>query len=272
MEAVLYLFIFIFGAIIGSFLNVVIARWNTSFTLFGRSICFSCRKILSWRELSPLLSFLLQKGKCFSCKSKISWQYPAVEALTGFVFTLVFWKFGGGELSLLNDTAIRLAFGEIFFVWIVMSILVVILAYDLKHKIIPDSLAYGFALLAFGKLAFDYAFFPGLIPPNWLDFLAGPLLASPLAALWLFSKGKWIGLGDAKLTLGLGWFLGLAGGLDALLLAFWIGAVVGIFLIILSRIGGEYGWNLKSEMPFAPFIILGLFLAFMGISPLGAIL
>lgn len=246
-EASLYFFIFLFGAIVGSFLNVVIARMNTSLTLLGRSFCFSCKRALAWRELFPIASFFALGGKCRYCKSKISWQYPAVEILTGLVFTLVFWK-------------VHYLF-ELLYIWIVMSVLIVILVYDLKHKIIPDNFAYGFAGLAFVKLLFDHA--------PLTDFLAGPLLAFPLAALWFVSGGKWIGLGDAKLMLGLGWFLGLMQGIDAMLIAFWTGAVVGIFLIILSRVGGKYGWNLKSEVPFAPSLILGFFLSFLGISPLG---
>jgi len=261
-EAVIYFFVFLLGACVGSFLNVVIARMNTSLTLRGRSFCFSCGYKLSWHELIPLASFAVLRGKCRVCKSKISWQYPAVETLTGIVFALAFWKVLGFTFAVASVL-------ELLYVWLTASLLIVILAYDLKHKIIPDDYAYGFAALAFARLGVEYALFPGIIPPNWHDYLAGPILAAPLAALWLVSRGRWIGLGDAKLMLGIGWFLGLLSGIDAMILAFWIGAVLGIVLIIISKVGKKYGWTLKSEIPFAPFLILGLFLAFLGISPLG---
>ena len=273
MEFILYLFVFVFGAIVGSFLNVVALRYNTSITILGRSFCFSCSRQLTWRDLFPIVSFLVLRGKCRSCKVKISWQYPAVELLTGIVFSLAFWKLGGVAMFAFSDTAVKLFLGELLFTWVVFALLIVIVAYDVKHKIIPDMLAYMFAALGFARLGFDYAFFPGAIPPNAWDFLAGPILAAPLALLWLVSRGRWIGLGDAKLTLGIGWFLGLSAGLDALLLGFWIGAVFGILLLALSTLGQSSFFRrkkitLKTEIPFAPFLILGLFLAFLGCEPI----
>src|SRR3989344_4445016 len=84
------LFVFSFGTIIGSFLNVLVLRLGTGEAIGrGRSRCFSCGKTLTWRELIPLVSFITQKGKCRSCGSRISWQYPIVEFITGLVFLLV---------------------------------------------------------------------------------------------------------------------------------------------------------------------------------------
>src|ERR1700752_70221 len=84
---------FVFGTIIGSFLNVVALRYNTGFSLGGRSRCFSCGKTLYWYKLIPLFSFLIQGGRCRKCHSQISIQYPLVEALTGLVFLGLFLKF-----------------------------------------------------------------------------------------------------------------------------------------------------------------------------------
>ena len=90
----LLLFVFFgFGIIIGSFLNVIILRYNTHKTFGGRSACMSCTKKLHWYELIPIFSFVGLKGRCQTCKTKISWQYPLVELATGVMFVLIFCKF-----------------------------------------------------------------------------------------------------------------------------------------------------------------------------------
>ena len=94
MTLLIFIFIFLLGTIIGSFLNVVIYRFNTGRKVTtGRSICMTCNLTLRWYELIPILSFLIQSGKCRRCASKISHQYPIVEFLTGLVFALVAFKF-----------------------------------------------------------------------------------------------------------------------------------------------------------------------------------
>jgi prepilin signal peptidase PulO-like enzyme (type II secretory pathway) len=98
-----------------------------------------------------------------------------------------------------------------------------------------------------------------------IDFLAGPLLALPFALVWYFSKGEWMGLGDAKLALGIGWFLGLAGGISALCIGFWAGAVISVGLLLIQRHMKKRNRNrlsLKSEVPFAPFLIIGLLVVY----------
>src|SRR3989344_244845 len=84
-------FVFLFGAVVGSFLNVVILRLNTGQSIVsGRSKCFTCAKKLKWHELLPIVSFVFLRGKCSACKTKISWQYPLVETITGIIFVLLF--------------------------------------------------------------------------------------------------------------------------------------------------------------------------------------
>jgi leader peptidase (prepilin peptidase)/N-methyltransferase len=266
MEFIFYALMFLFGTAIGSFLNVVIFRHNTGMTLLGRSFCFSCRKELLWHDLMPLMSFLLLRGKCRFCKSKISGQYAAVEAVAGAVFALVLWKAGG--VQFLDAAFLQpggfVHFLDISFSFVLWSILIIIGVYDLRHKIIPDFFAYSFAALALTKLVFLPQTF--LFTPSLWDFLAGPILALPFALLWLVSRGRWMGFGDAKLTLGLGWFLGIQAGFVALILAFWIGSLVGVALILIGKLMRSSLFSkrvtMKSEIPFAPFLILGLFLAY----------
>ncbi|MCK5285762.1 MAG: prepilin peptidase [Candidatus Pacebacteria bacterium] len=250
--------VFIFGAIIGSFLNVVILRQEQK-SLNGRSECPNCHKKLSWYELIPVFSFLIQKGKCRACKSKISWQYPAVEIITGLLFLLIF------NFSAQGGSALGGQFFNLISLWTIFSLLIIIFVYDLYHKVIPDFWVFlfsGLALLRFFIFSFqDFGFLS--------TFWAGPILAFPFALLWVISKGEWLGLGDAKLALGIGWFLGLDQGFSAIILGVWIGAFVGLLLIFLSKLK-QYQqlfflsktFTIKSELPFAPFLILGIVLVF----------
>jgi leader peptidase (prepilin peptidase)/N-methyltransferase len=192
-----------------------------------------------------LLSFIIQRGKCRGCKSKISWQYPVVECVTGLLFVGVFLKYPNLEIL------------PIIFSLILMSILISITVYDIKHKIIPDGL-----VVAFGVLALAHIFLLGTGSLLW-SLLAGPILALPLFLIWLVSKGEWMGLGDPKLVLCIGWFLGLIYGLSAVVLAFWTGAIYGLALLALSKLNWHgLKINRKSELPFAPFLVLGFLLVF----------
>ena len=150
MNVIIFIFVFLLGTIIGSFLNVVIYRFNTGKTIVkGRSICMTCNRELRWYELIPLFSFLIQKGKCRRCAIKISHQYPLVEFLTGIIFVLIAHRF----LSILYVSLGLYLFFLIFFVFI-FSLLIVISVYDLRHKIIPDKLSYLF--IFFSKIIFSF--------------------------------------------------------------------------------------------------------------------
>ena len=214
------------GATVGSFLNVVALRYGTGQSpLVGRSFCPACNIKLSAIDLIPVLSFIFLGGKCRTCRAKISWQYPLVEILTAVIFLFLF----RSPLAL-----------------IAWCLLIVIMIYDWRHKIIPDGL-----VLVFGILALAMAILNNLGSDLFLALLWGPLFAAPFFLLWFFSSGKWMGLGDAKLGLGLGWLLG-ASSIDAFILAFWIGAVVSLVLIGWQK--GQKKLTMKSEVPFAPFL------------------
>lgn len=248
---------FVFGIIIGSFLNVIILRYNTGQMLFGRSGCFSCGKELSWYELIPIVSFVFQLGRCRNCKSKISWQYPAVEAFTGIVFLGIFLKFS----NLLFTSPKYLILLSLYFM-VVFSILIIIFVYDIRHKIIPDNLVYTFVVLSLGSIFFNISTFQ-LSIPTILSTFSGPILFTPFFLLWFLSKGRWMGLGDGKLAIGIGWFLGLYAGINSLLISFWSGALIGLFIVLISALYSRgKGITIKSEIPFGPFLILGLLAVF----------
>jgi prepilin signal peptidase PulO-like enzyme (type II secretory pathway) len=260
MITILAITFFVLGLIIGSFLNVVILRLNTERSFGGRSACMTCQSQLRWYELIPVFSFLALFGRCRTCKTKISFQYPLVELACGIVFAFLFLKF---QDIFFLDT-LNFSFSYAYYT-AAFSLLLIIAVYDLKHKIIPDSLSLVFGILAFIGLFFfsnsdltnsSLGFFPHM--PSILDFGAGIFIALPFYLFWLVSKGKWMGLGDAKLAIGLGWLLGLSQALSGVVIAFWVGAVVGITLVVCSKKHG-----MKSEIPFAPYLVLGAFLAFV---------
>jgi len=249
MENIIIIFVFIFGLIVGSFLNVVIYRYHTGKIINGRSICFSCGKTLKWYELIPVLSFLFLRGKCSVCKSKISWQYPIVEIITGILFLGAFF------LSPVN----RYLF---VYLCVQFSLLIVISVYDIHHKIIPDTFVYIFAVLAFAQVLILSFLFTNNYDFSVLlwDILAGPFYFLLFAGLWYFSRGKWLGFGDAKLALGIGWFLGFSNAYISIIFAVWAGAIIGIGLICYTKLlcfAADKKITLKSEIPFGPFLMFG---------------
>lgn len=233
------LLLFFLGTIVGSFLNVIGLRWDSK-KFGGRSFCPNCKKVLSWWELVPILSFLAQKARCRGCGTKISWQYPLVEIWTGLMFATV-----------------------PYFFLPVFCIYVVILIYDFHHKIIPDSLVYTAILLSVVSR--------WLLVGSTLDWLAGPILFMFFGSVWLLSRGRAMGFGDAKLGLSVGLLLGAPLGFSAIILAFWLGALLALLYMFFTKIGlsvGEAGFlkntnglTMKSEVPFAPAIILGAWLS-----------
>ena len=253
MTFILTIIFFVIGIIIGSFLNVVIFRFNTERSFGGRSGCMICQNKLCWYELIPLVSFFALKGRCRSCKTKISIQYPIVELITGLIFAGLFLKFQ--DIFFINTIVFSISYA---YYATMFSILLVIAVYDFKHKIIPDTLSLIFGVITFIGLFFfaNYLFYPHI--PSILEFLSGILLALPFALLWLISKGTWMGLGDAKLALGLGWLLGFSSLLSGVVVAFWSGAIIGLILLIFSK-----KYKIKSEIPFAPFLVLGTLIAFL---------
>lgn len=245
------IFVFIFGTIIGSFLNVVIFRHGTGMGLGGRSRSMTTGRILKWYELIPIISFCIQRGRSRFDGGKISWQYPLVEAMTGLLFLVSF------KLTLpilFSSIGIVFIFSFLFFA-LISCFCILVAVYDIKHMIIPNEFIYPLIVLSFIALFVS----PFLSLPSLYDLIAGPLVALPFILLWFVSGGRWMGFADAKIALAIGWFLGISEGFVAILLSFWIGALVGIVFFIYQKIQGK---NVH-HIPFGPFLLTGLILTFL---------
>lgn len=236
--------VFLFGISIGSFLNCLIYRLEKEKTVKGRSYCPKCGHNLSFFDLFPVISFIFLKGKCRYCKKKISFQYPLVEIFTGLFFLFVF-----NYLFLTSENFGSFQFIFEFLILIaIFSFLILIFVYDLKHYLIPD-----FAVYSIIIIAFIYNF----LKENFINGLFSAIICFLFFLfIFLITKGKGMGFGDVKLSFFLGLFLGYPNFLTALFASFLIGAIIGLVLVFLKK------KDIKSEIPFGPFLITGIIISF----------
>ena len=258
----------VLGLILGSFINVVVLRFNSGKRITGRSQCFSCGKQLHWYELIPVLSFVWLRGRCSQCKSEISIQYPLVEVSSGVMFFILYSKFF--PTGIFGSFLIQNSLFFILSVVLWLS-LVIIFVYDIRHKIIPDIFSAVFFLSALGITSLA-TYVSGNYRLILNHVIAALVLSAFFFLLWFFSNGRAMGFGDVKLSLGIGMYLGIASGLSAIAYAFWIGALYALSKIGYQKIkmmgtsqlsSGEIALTMKSEVPFAPFLIIGTWLAFL---------
>lgn len=243
------LIFFIFGLIVGSFLNVVVYRLNLAESMFvGRSMCPHCKAKIRWYDNIPLLSFVLLRAECRDCKGKISWQYPLVEFLTGLFFALA----GAWFFSLTNYQS----WIETGFLLVLFSVLMVIFAYDLKFMEIPMIfLWFGIGWALIFLIYFDAVNFPEFVSMYSSRIFSGIIGAFVAWAFFFsmafFSKEKWMGMGDAYLAILVGLTVGWPKIFLTLVLSFSLGAIFSILLILSKK------KNMKSQVPFAPFLVVG---------------
>ncbi|MGQ5711743.1 prepilin peptidase [Desulforudis sp. DRI-14] len=230
-----YLFSFLLGLCIGSFLNVCIYRLPRGFSLVTPpSHCPSCSVHLKPLDLFPVVSFFWLRGKCRYCGARISPRYPLIELLTGAGFFLITWKYG----LTVHSVGLLLLY----------AVLMVATFIDLDHRIIPDLLIV-FALTAGIPLAVLQG------PEVLKDGLFGSVLGGgALLIVALLSRGG-MGGGDVKLAFVIGWYLGWQKAVLALALAFVLGAALGVLWALRTK------KNLKTAIPFGPFLSLGAMLA-----------
>lgn len=259
--------LFVFGVIVGSFLNVCIYRLHTNRRITGSSHCLSCGTRLSWYELFPLLSYLVLRGQCRHCGARIPPRYFFVELLTALLFVLVGATFADPVLLVLN--------------LVVFALIVVVLVYDVRHTIIPDEMTIALTVLALVMVSYDGVGVVGSgvtggfsLPP--LSALAGGAFASVFyGALWYVSSGRWIGLGDAKLAFPLGLLVSFPLAFSMVVWSFWIGALFSLLVLGIERFGARKPGGktflrfplphltMKSEIPFAPFLIVAFVLTYI---------
>ena len=253
----LFLILFLFGLVLGSFYNVCIYRipigtfWSSS-----RSRCPHCQKIIPFYFNLPVVSFIWLRGKSSCCKKRISVQYPIVELITAcsLVFIYCYFPFIRNLETRAIDynQLIRFLHGFIF-----TSLLIIMSTIDIHHKIIPDVISFPMILLS-PLIVWVH---PEL---DWKSSLLGVLFGAGVVILiraiyFAIRKVEGMGLGDAKLLAGIGGWLGYQAIYPTFYIGSILGAILGIGAIIVNKNSG-----MKSEMPFGPFLSIGAFLYFFG--------
>jgi len=234
--------IFILGLIVGSFSNVCIYRIPKNESIvYPASHCPKCHSPIKPVDNIPLLSYILLKGRCRNCKSKISVQYPIVELLTGLIYLVIYLIYGLSIQSL---------------IYIILSSALIIIAFiDLNEQIVPDVISLP-GIVAGLVLSFFVLYISFIDSASGIVVGGGIILIIGLAGSAIFKKEA-MGGGDVKLAAMVGAFLGWRYIIISLFLGFFLGAIVGIILI-LSKIKSR-----EDTVPFGPFIVLGSFITLL---------
>ena len=229
-----YFFLFILGAVVGSFLGMLSWRLPRGLAITGRSTCDNCGKYISWRDNIPIFGWFFLRGKCRVCKKLFSLRYPIIEFLCALSFVLV--GFIAQDLW------------ELVFLLVFTSLSFALLVVDLEHKILPDKLT-----LLLGVVVFLFVFaLPS--PLMFSRVIVGFFVFLFFLTIYLATSGRGMGFGDVKLSFVLGSALGYPYILVWLFISFFTGALVGILLMILGRAG------FKSEIAFGPYLLVGVWI------------
>jgi leader peptidase (prepilin peptidase) / N-methyltransferase len=221
----------VFGLVIGSFLNVVIARLPAGRSMWApRSACPSCGAMIAWHDNIPVLSFLALRARCRACAAPIAWRYPIVEITTAMLFLAAYTRFGLGI--------------EFAGAMLLLAALIAITGIDVDHQIIPDAITLpGIVTGVLANLAIPTA--------SVLDSLAGIALGGGIFLAIILLSGGGMGGGDMKLGAMLGAFLGWKLALVGLFVAIVVGGVVAVVVLTAGRKGR------KDPIPFGPFLAAG---------------
>ncbi|HPP42915.1 MAG TPA: prepilin peptidase [Syntrophorhabdaceae bacterium] len=228
--------VFIFGAIVGSFLNVCIYRLPRDKSIIApNSFCPDCGTPIKFYDNIPILSYIILRGRCRNCNTKISIRYPIVEFITALIFLLIY-----------RLTGLGIEFGVMLFF---VSILIVISFIDLEFQIIPDVLSIG-GLLAGLILSFFRQNF-GFLDSLFGVLLGGGVLFAISYGYQLVRKIEGVGGGDIKLIGMIGAFCGIKGVIFTIISGSFLGTIFGIPAMLIK------GKDSKYAIPFGPFLSLG---------------
>jgi leader peptidase (prepilin peptidase)/N-methyltransferase len=216
---VLSILAFIYGASIGSFVQVVASRLHVAPILKGRSKCLSCGEALRASDLVPIFSYLFLGGKCRYCKSSYGISALVIESLFGITFVLLY------QLVIVGQPTLLAAILWLTYYTLLFIVLGVMALYDRAHSYIPSQFLSAF--LALTALIFIRRFFE---EPTLATFLSPLFVASPFLLIWLITKGKGLGFGDVILFFGVGAFFGSLQGFAVLMISVWMGALYGLYV------------------------------------------
>jgi len=249
------LIVFIFGLMIGSFLNVVTFRLHQKQSFIkGRSRCPKCHQQIRWFDNIPLLSFIMLSGRCRYCHTKISWQYPIVELVVGCLFAMAFWinfKLPIFNLSFIWDWSLLMPvvvkfLRDIFFI----SVLTVIFIYDFRWYLILDIITIPAIIVAF--------VFNIILGFNVLNLLLATGIGGGFFLIqFIISKGRWIGGGDIRLGFLMGSILGLPQVLVALFTAYISGLIIVVGLLMTGK------KRMSSQVPFGTFLSIATIISLL---------
>jgi leader peptidase (prepilin peptidase) / N-methyltransferase len=238
---VFYILSFLFGASIGSFVQVVVSRLHVAPIVKARSKCLSCGEALRAYDLIPFFSYLFLRGKCRYCKTPYGLESLLIEVIYGISFVLLYITIISGQPNLFHMLSYFLYYTVLF------AVLGIIALYDRKHTYIPVLFLFMYCFLTLLMLFVRHMF-----EPTSLTLLAPIIIALPFLLLFIVTKGRGVGFGDVLLFLGVGAFFGIEQGVAVLMLSIWMGAIVGsmLYLIDKKKVNG------KTQLPFVPFIVV----------------
>lgn len=253
------------GFTVGSFLTVVVHRIAAGGTVVGgRSRCIHCREQLSWIELLPVLSFVVQGGRCRSCRGRIPWSYPLIEGSSAILFGALAWGLGAGLIppppfATHPDAASGGALTVLTFLYYAYfaASAIAISFYDAQHHRIPYPLIAPLVAVGLGALLIGSALHRDPVALAW-QLLAALAAFGTLWGIWFLTKGRAMGRGDADVAFAIALYLGPRLTVIAFPVAFWLGAAYGILLLSIGRL------HWQSALPLAPFLFLGAFVALFG--------